>query len=344
MSTSAPPSARLRLAIPSDGAMYEPTLAFLAACGIAVSRPNARRYVGSIPAVEGVEVMFQRARDITGHVEAANVHAGFVGYDDFQERRVEGGDTEIVLQDLGFGRCELVAAVPEAWVDVESMADLADLAVEFRESGRELRIATKAQRLARRFLFSHGVNYFSMPQVSGALEAAPAMGHADIIIDVTATGATLRENRLKRLVDGVVIRSEGCFVVNLRALAAGPAALEAAREIVERVEAHRRAEGYLRVTANIEGASEAAVAAKVLERGEAAGLRGPTVSPVFTADGGSWHAVTVLAHRANLTAIVDHFRAIGGASVTISEAGYVFGQESGAYRRLLAAMERRCGS
>ena len=328
----------LRLAIPSDGAMHEPTLAFLADCGLAVKRPSARRYTATIPAMGGLEVIFQRTADITSKVEDGNADLGLVGVDNFQERRIEGGDTLLVMPELGFGHCELVAAVPDSWMDVDSMADLADLAVEFRESGRELRVATKYPRLVQRFLFAHGVNYFSLASVSGTLEAAPSMGYADIIVDITASGVTLRENRLKRVADGTVLVSEGALIGNRSLLKQHHDRLELAREIIERIEAHRNAGTYLRVTANIEGESEEAVAAKVLERSEAAGLQGPTVARVYAPDGRRWYSVTVYVEKGNLSLVVDHFRNVGGVSVTVNSPSYVFGQESTAYAALLSGL------
>ena len=325
----------LRLAIPSDGEMYEPTLRFLDECGLPVVRPSARSYTASIPAIAGLEVIFQRTADITSKVEDGNADLGLVGVDRYQEGRIEGGDTLLIMPELGFGRCELVVAVPDAWMDVDSMADLGDLAVEFRESGRELRIATKYPRLVGRYLFGHGINYFAMASVSGTLEAAPAMGYADVIVDLTSSGTTLRENHLRRLEDGTVLVSEGALVGNRVLLKRHRDRLEIAREVIERIEAHRNAGAFLRVTANVEGESEEAVAAKVLERPETAGLQGPTVARVFAPDGRRWHAVTVFVAKADLTAVVDHFRSIGGASVTVSDASYVFGQESLAYAGLL---------
>lgn len=328
----------LRLAIPSDGEMYEPTQRFLERCGMPIHRPSPRRYTASIGSVKGLEVIFQRTADITSKVEDGNADLGMVGFDRYQEGKIEGGDTVVVIPDLGFGKCELVVAVPDAWMDVDSMADLADLAVEFRESGRELRVATKYPRLVSRFFFSHGVNYFSMASVSGTLEAAPAMGYADIIVDITASGVTLRENRLKRLNDGRVLESEGALIANKRLLREHRDRLEGAREIIERIEAYRRAGGFLRLTANIEGESEEAVAARVLERPECSGLQGPTVSRVFSNEAGNWYAVTVYVEKASLVGVVDFFRAIGGTSVTVSEASYVFGQESTIFSRLVAGL------
>lgn len=131
------------------------------------------------------------------------------------------------------------------------------------------------------------------------------------------------------------------MIVNGVSLRAKPGALEAVREVMERIDARREALDYCRITANIEGASEEAVAAKVHEQPEAAGLHGPTVARVFASDGGSWYSVTVFARRENLSRVVDHFRAIGGVSVTVSQADYVFAQESTSYRALLTALDRR---
>ena len=325
----------LRLAVPSDGEMYEPTLRFLAECGMPVVRPSARRYTASIPAIEGLEVIFQRTADITSKVEDGNADLGLVGYDRYVEGRIEGGEALLILDGLGFGACDLVIAVPDTWMDVDSMADLADLSVEFRESGRELRVATKYPRLVGRYLFGHGVNYFSMAAVTGTLEAAPAMGYADVIADISASGVTLRENHLRRLDDGTVLTSEGALVGNRTLLKRHAGRLSIAREIIERIEAHQAAAGYVRAAANVEGRSEEEVAAKVLERPETAGLHGPTIARVYAPDGRTFFSVTVYVRRSDLTAVVDHFRSIGGASVTVSSADYVFGGESAAYAALL---------
>jgi ATP phosphoribosyltransferase len=328
----------LRLAIPSDGEMFEPTQRFLQSCGMGINRPSARRYTASVPAVQGLEVIFQRTADITSKVEDGNADLGMVGRDRFQESRIEGGDTILIIPELGFGGCELVVATPDAWMDVDSMADLADLAVEFRESGRELRVATKYPRLVSRFFFGHGVNYFSIAAVTGTLEASVAMGYADLIVDITASGVTLRENRLKRLGDGTVLASEGALIGNKKLLRENPERLEGTREIIERIEAHRNAAGFLRISVNMEGDSEDAVAAKVLERPECAGLQGPTIARVYTPDSGKWFSVTVFVQKVSLTSLVDFFRTIGGISVTVSEANYVFGQQSSSYVRLLSEL------
>ena len=120
------------------------------------------------------------------------------------EHRAEDDDVVVVHPELGFQRCALVLAVPEGWVDVSAVADLADVAAELRRAGRELRVATKYVNLTRQFLYDRGITYFNLVEVSGALEAAPALDTADIICDLTSSGVTLRENRLKTIAGGTV--------------------------------------------------------------------------------------------------------------------------------------------
>ena len=192
----------LRLVLPSDGDLYETTLSFMQAGGLSVLRPSARRYTGYIPALPGVEVLFQRTADVTQKVEEGSAELGITGLDRYLEYRNDEARVVSLIDDLRYGRCDFVLAVPYSWLDVASMDDLADLALEFHQQGKQFRIATKYPRLLRRYFFDRGINYFSLVPASGALEAAPAAGYADLIADLSATGTTLRENRLKTLEGG----------------------------------------------------------------------------------------------------------------------------------------------
>ena len=207
----------LRFALPSSGALFDGTNKLLADCGLGIRRANSRRYTADIPALPGVDVLFQRQSDITIEIDGGSADIGVVGLDRYYESRLERGDTVLLHDGLGFGDSKLVIAVPDSWLDVTSMTDLGEIALEFRAKGHDLRIATKYERLVKRFLNQNGVNYVSMIHVSGGLEAAPVMGYADIIADITATGTTLRENDLRILVDGIVIRSQSVIVGNGRA-------------------------------------------------------------------------------------------------------------------------------
>ena len=221
----------LHLVLPSDGELYDSTLDFLKDCGLGVRRPSARRYTAYVPALPGIEVLFQRTADITRKVEEGSAEIGITGLDRLLEYRSDEHAVVPLVEDLGYGRCEFVLAVPNAWLDVTSVDDLADLALEFHEKGSRLRIASKYPRLLRQYLFDRGINYFTIVAASGALEAAPTAGYADLIADITATGATLRENRLKTLEGGTVLSSQSCVIGNPAQLALSPARSRLARPL-----------------------------------------------------------------------------------------------------------------
>jgi len=222
----------LRLVLPSDGELHDGSLDFMEASGLNVLRPSARRYTARIPALSQVDVFFQRTADITQKVEEGSAELGITGLDRYLEYRSDESRVVTIIDDLQFGRCEFVLAVPDSWLDVTSVSDLADLALEFRQESKQLRIATKYPRLLRRHLFEKGINYFTLVPASGALEAAPSAGYADLIADLTSTGTTLRENRLKTLEEGTILVSQACLIGNAPLLAASPASTLAWRLIL----------------------------------------------------------------------------------------------------------------
>ena len=246
----------LRLALPSTGALFEGTSKLFSDCGLGIRRANSRRYTADIPQLPGVDVLFQRQSDITIEIDGGSADIGIVGLDRFYESRLERGETVLIHKDLGFGNSKLVIAVPDAWLDVTSMADLADIALEFRSKGRDLRIASKYQRLVKRFLNQNDVNYVSMVHVSGGLEAAPVIGYADVIADITATGRTLRENDLRILVDGTVIESQSVMVGNARTLANDQEKLQYICQILGKIDANLRTSDNQSISAKLEGQSQ----------------------------------------------------------------------------------------
>ncbi len=245
----------LRLALPSTGALFEGTSKLFSDCGLSIRRANSRRYTADVPQLPGVDVLFQRQSDITIEIDGGSADIGIVGLDRFYESRLERGETVLIHKDLGFGNSKLVIAVPDAWLDVTSMADLADIALEFRSKGRDLRIASKYQRLVKRFLNQNDVNYVSMVHVSGGLEAAPVIGYADVIADITATGRTLRENDLRILIDGTVMESQSVMVGNARTLANDQKKLQDIRQILGKIDANLRTRDNQSISAKLEGQS-----------------------------------------------------------------------------------------
>ena len=324
----------MRIALPSDGELYDSTIAFMRACGLTVSRPNSRRYTGTVPAIPGVEVLFQRAADVTQKVEEGSAELGVTGLDRVLEYRNDEARASVLIEDLEYGRCEFVMAVPDSWMDVTSLSDLADLALEFRQEGKQLRIATKYPRLLRGYLYERGINYFTLVPASGAMEAAPAAGYADLIADLTATGVTLRENQLKQLDEGTILASQACLIANPVLLSVSSEALALARSIVELMEGHLRAEPYYRLTANVRAVSAEEVSSTVLARPDLAGLRGPTVARVYNIEEQDWFNVSLLIKKGQLLEAVDHLRDCGAIDVAASQLSYLFDGHSEAYENL----------
>ena len=324
----------MRIALPSDGELYDSTIAFMRACGLTVSRPNSRRYTGTVPTIPGVEVLFQRTADVTQKVEEGSAELGVTGLDRVFEYRNDEARAAVLIEDLEYGRCEFVMAVPDSWMDVTSLSDLADLALEFRQEGKQLRIATKYPRLLRGYLYERGINYFTLIPASGAMEAAPAAGYADLIADLTASGVTLRENQLKQLDEGTILASQACLIANPVLLSVSREALALARSIVELMEGHLRAEPYYRLTANVRAASAEEVSSTVLARPDLAGLRGPTVARVYNIEEQDWFNVSLLIKKGQLLEAVDHLRNCGAIDVAASQLSYLFDGHSEAYENL----------
>lgn len=331
----------LRFALPSKGSLYDGTVAFLESCGLKVSRPNPRRYTAGIRALPGAEVLLNRPPDVVEKVAEGEIDLGISGLDLVEELRGDRDDLLVLYEDLGFGRCELVVAVPETWIDVSSWRDLADLSVELQAQGRPLQIATKYTALARRFCYANGINYFRLVSSQGATEAAPGLGYADIVIDITETGTTLRDNQLK-IVGGPILRSQACLIGNRANLRASAARLAAVKTVLELIEARRQSRLYVQIVANVVGASVEDVGRRVAARPELAGMQGPTVAPVWNSapeGGDGWYTVTIVAPQERMLAVVEHLRTLGGAGMAVVPAQYVFDAHSSAYQRLLVELD-----
>jgi ATP phosphoribosyltransferase len=165
-----------------------------------------------------VEVRMLSAGEIASAVISGDVHVGVSGEDLLRE---QAGDLERVahlLAPLGFGRADLVVAVPAGWLDVDTMADIDDVGARLEaRTGRKLRVATKYVRSTRRYFRDEGVGHYRIIESAGATEGAPAAGVADVVVDITTTGATLKSNGLKILQDGLILASEANLVASLDA-------------------------------------------------------------------------------------------------------------------------------
>jgi ATP phosphoribosyltransferase len=209
-------SAPLVIAVPSKGRLQADCETLFSRAGLDIETANGKRsYRGHIPELPGVEVAFLSAPEIAREIGMGAVHAGITGRDQVEETVPDFGQRTDLTLALGFGRCDVVVAVPEAWVDVETMEDLDDVAADFRpRHSRRLTVATKYIAITRRFFAGHGIADYRIVESLGATEGAPATGAADLIVDITTTGATLRANGLKVLTDGVILASEAHLVAS----------------------------------------------------------------------------------------------------------------------------------
>ncbi|WP_322991024.1 ATP phosphoribosyltransferase [Hoeflea sp.] len=205
----------LTIALPSKGRMKDDAIAVFARAGLAVSAiGNDRSYRGRVEGIDDVEVAFLSASEIARELGAGAVDLGVTGEDLVRESLVRADERVEICARLGFGHADVVVAVPDIWKDVDSMADLGDVAADFRaRHGRRLTIATKYWRLTQNFFSTrHGIQLYRIVESLGATEGAPASGAADIIVDITSTGSTLVANHLRILSDGVILKSEACLV------------------------------------------------------------------------------------------------------------------------------------
>jgi ATP phosphoribosyltransferase len=200
----------LTLALPSKGRLMEATQMLFTRAGLELERPGAARaYRGALSGIAGLEVLFLSAAEIAENMLEGDADLGVTGEDLLRERLPdEEGSIEILLR-LGLGPADVAVAVPECWFDVASMADLDEISARFHaEHGRRLRVATKYVALTRRFFADKGLTGYRIVESTGATEGAPASGAAELIVDITTTGSTLKANSLKVLDDGVILRSE----------------------------------------------------------------------------------------------------------------------------------------
>jgi ATP phosphoribosyltransferase len=269
-------------------------------------------------------------------VRQGSLDFGIAGTDLIEEKKGEQDSVFILHDSLGFGTCSLALAVPEEWEDVKNVADLGGKAKNIQKEGKPLRVATKFPVLTRAFLERGKVNPFELIFSEGTLEVAPAIGFADMISDLVSTGTTLRDNHLRPLTDGVILRSQACLIANRAALKTRPEVLETAHTLLEYIEAHLRAQEAYIVFANMRGKSQQEVATKIFTQTDLGGLQGPTICEVFTrqTDREGWFAVNIVVRKEKIMQAVRELRGIGGSGVVVSPVAYIFEEEPARFVRL----------
>jgi ATP phosphoribosyltransferase len=319
----------LVIAVPAKGRLQENAEAFFARAGLKLVQPRGvREYRGSIEGYDGIEVAYLSAAEITQQLGQGAVHFGITG-EDLVREMIPDADTKVVLiEGLGFGHANVVVAVPQAWIDVRNMADLDDVATAFRHKrDRRMRVATKYVNLTRDFFAGHGVADYRIVESSGATEGAPAAGTAELIVDITSTGATLAANGLKVIEDGTILRSQANLVAARSATwSAGVRAT--ARIVLDRIAAHLHARAFREVRTRFTGCDDKLLAAARQRFGVATPFGGPTSSGMLTL-----HCPPREVH-----ALASFLREHGARAVVIADIDYVFTAENALYARLEAAL------
>jgi ATP phosphoribosyltransferase len=180
-----------------------------------ISERGERDLLGSIKNQPNIKILYLHAREIVDRLGDGSLDLGFSGYDLLKESEINIQKKINVLKKYNFGKASLVIAIPDPWIDVQTVADLEEIAFEFKDKKKKrLRVATKYPNLTREFLFSKGVTQFKIVSSLGATEAYPFTGSSEIITDITSTGETLRANNLRILKDGIILKSEACIMIS----------------------------------------------------------------------------------------------------------------------------------
>jgi ATP phosphoribosyltransferase len=317
----------LLIAVPSKGRLQENAFSFFARAGLPLTQSRgARDYRGTIVGLSGVEILFLSASEIARELASGGAHFGITGEDLIRES-IPDADVKLdMLTPLGFGHANVVVAVPQAWIDVRTMADLEDVASAFRQRhGRKMRVATKYINLTRRYFADHGVTDYRIVESLGATEGAPASGAAELIVDITTTGATLSANALKVLDDGTMLKSEANLVASLAANW-NEATLKTARTILARIAAEEEARTHRTLRAVFNRVPKTLAARAKAEFGVA--VMGEQVDEI------GFHT-----KKSDLFALSDWLVGEGALRVAVSEADYVFT----ASNALIEKLEARLG-
>ncbi len=206
----------IKIGIPSKGRLRKDVLKIFSKKKLKLlSDRGERDLFGYIKGYKNISITYLHAREIIERLGDGSLDFGFSGYDLLKESEVNIQKKIIVKKKYNFGHAKLVVAIPDEWIDVQTIADLEEIAFEFKDNKkRRLRVATKYPNLTRDFLFSKGVTQFKLVKSLGATEVYPFTGSSEIITDITSTGETLKANNLRVLKDGEILKSQACLLIS----------------------------------------------------------------------------------------------------------------------------------
>jgi ATP phosphoribosyltransferase len=330
------PTRKIRIALPSKGLLADGSKQLLADVGLPVYNPNPRQYIAWIQALPEVEVIFQRPGDIVISVRDGSVDFGITGRDIYLENKDNNGKILELHRQLGFGKCTLNVIVPD---ELETMATITDLKNFQARLQRPIKVATKFPNLTKEFFLSSSDIPIEVILAEGALEIAPTVGYADLIVDLVSTGTTLRDNRLKKLKDGKVLDAEACLIANRERLITNSQTLETASLLLEMIGAHLNGKQNLAIFANVRAQSEEEISEKIFNQNVIGGLQGPTISRILSHGQESFYAIHIVVRKEELHKAIGELRKIGGSGVVVSPVNFIFEEQPAEILNMMRALE-----
>ena len=206
----------IKIGLPSKGRLKHDTINIFKKNKLNIySERGERDLFGYIKKISNIKIIYLHAREIIEQISLGNIDVGFSGYDLFKENEINVQNKILINKKYNYGNANLVLAIPDLWIDVQTLLDLDEVADEFKKNKKRLlRVATKYPNLTRQFLYSKGITQFQLVKSLGSTEVAPFTGTAEIISDITSTGATLKANSLRILKDGEILKSQACLMIS----------------------------------------------------------------------------------------------------------------------------------
>ena len=205
----------INIGIPSKGRLRADVLKIFKKKKLRIiSERGERDLIGSIKNKPYVKILYLHAREIIERLGDSSLDVGFSGFDLLKESGINVINKINVAKKLNFGRANLVVAIPDPWIDVQTIADLEEVSFDIRaKRNTRLRVETKYPNLTNDFLVSKGVTQYKLIPSLGATETYPFIGSSEIITDITSTGKTLADNNLRVLKDGLILNSRACLFI-----------------------------------------------------------------------------------------------------------------------------------
>ena len=310
----------LNIALPSSGPLYQSTIDFLNDVGISINRSSSRAYTGITTFDENIKIIFQRQSDICLSLDNKVADLGVMGLDRYKEY-INNSSSKVVIEKMGYGNCDLVIAVPQSWNNVNNMSELRTAK---QTNSSTLKVATKYPVQTNAFFSTNGLGNFEIISTNGAVEVAPQTGLADIIVDISSTGTTIRENDLKILDDGYLLFSQATMISNSELLSKSEDKLKSAKRLLYFILGHMNSKLYNTIIFNIESENENQLFEMLNQYSSIRGIIGPTIAKVYSSDERNWFSVTIVVSNEKLGEAIEILDKLKAEGITIVQNKLVF--------------------